>query len=125
MGQQQCHTCIVSDYLHSGLYLLILTIRIAHSPNGWTDGELGLEWLKNFDTQMKEKTNRWTQVLLLDGHSSHYTKEVLEYAQANNIVMLGYRPHWIHALQNLDIVCFARMKDAWKEEINVFKDLKN
>ena len=32
--------------------------------------------------------------------------------------MLGYPLHCMHALQGLDIVCFARMKDAWKEEID-------
>ena len=30
----------------------------------------------------------------------------------------------MHALQGLDVVCFARMKDAWKEEINMFEDLQ-
>ena len=59
----------------------------------------------------------------MDGHSSHYTPELLKYAQDNHIIILGYPPHCTHALQGLDVVCFARMKDAWKEEIRMFEDL--
>ena len=62
-----------------------------------------------------------TRVLLLDGHSSHHTPELLTFARENNIVILGYPPHCTHALQGLDVVCFARMKEAWKEEINAFE----
>ena len=58
----------------------------------------------------------------MDGHSSHYTLELLKYAQDNNII-LGYPPHYTHALQGLDVVCFARIKEAWKEQIHKFKDL--
>jgi len=76
-----------------------------------------------FDAQTKEKAAGATRVLLMDGHSSHYTPELLKYARENNIIILGYPPHCTHALQGLDVVCFARMKDAWKEEIRKFEDL--
>jgi len=59
----------------------------------------------------------------MDGHSSHYTPELLKYAQDDNIIILGYPPHCTHALQGLDVVCFARMKETWKEEIRKFEDL--
>ena len=39
--------------LHASILHLItqrVHFRICHSPNGWTDGELGLEWMiKDFD----------------------------------------------------------------------------
>jgi hypothetical protein len=63
-----------------------------------------------------------TRVLLLDGHSSHYTLDLVQYARANNITLLAYPPHCMHALQGLDVACFAKMKAAWKEEINTFED---
>lgn len=59
----------------------------------------------------------------MDSHSSHYTPELLAFAKANNIIILGYPPHCTHALQGLDIVCFAVIKQAWKEEIDKFKSL--
>lgn len=57
----------------------------------------------------------------MDDHSSHYTPELLSFAKANNIIILGYPPHCTHALQGLDVVCFVVMKQAWKEEINAFE----
>ena len=62
-------------------------------------------------------------MLILDGHSSHYTHALLEYARAHNTVILGYPPHCMHALQGLDAVCFARMKECWKEAISTFESL--
>lgn len=59
----------------------------------------------------------------MDGHSSHYTLELLDFARANNIIILGYPPHCTHALQGLDVVCFAVMKGTWREEINIFEEV--
>lgn len=39
--------------------------------------------------------------------------------------MATVRTHCTHALQGLDVVCFAKMKDIWKEEINTFEKLTN
>src|SRR4051794_38543097 len=59
----------------------------------------------------------------MDGHSSHYTLELLEYACANAIVILGYPPHCTHVLQGLDVVCFAKMKAEFRQEIQAYKNL--
>ena len=61
--------------------------------NGWTDGELAQEWIeKDFDATTKEKANGWTWILVMDGHSSHYTLDLLHYAQEHNIIVIGYPP---------------------------------
>lgn len=39
--------------------------------------------------------------------------EFIDYARANNIILLGYPAHCTHALQGLDVVCFAKMKEAF------------
>lgn len=46
---------------------------IAYSDKGWTNGEIGVEWIKSFDKEMHEKVNGWHRLLLVDGHNSHYT----------------------------------------------------
>ena len=100
------------------------SISNCHSPKGWTDAEISMEWMvKHFDVQTQDKAEGQTWVLLLDGHSSHYTPELLEYARDQNIMILGYPPHCTHALQGLDVVCFAWMKKAWKQVINEFATL--
>ena len=75
------------------------------SENGWTDGGIGRNWLEHvFDAETAEKAGGKPQVLIVDGHSSHYTAEFIQYAQDNNIIVLGYPPHCTHALQGLDVV---------------------
>ena len=94
---------------------------ISYSENGWTDAELALLWMvHDFDQQTCDKANGNVHILLLDGHSSHYSLELLKYACAHNIIILGYPPHCTHALQGLDVVCFAKMKEDWKTEIKAF-----
>jgi hypothetical protein len=79
--------------------------------------------MKDFDPQTHEKAAGETRVLLMDGHSSHYTADLLEYCVVNNIEVLGYPPHCTHALQGLDVVCFAKMKEFWKNQIDQFEVL--
>jgi hypothetical protein len=80
---------------------------------------------EDFDPATKAKAGGRTRVLLMDGHSlsSHYTYELLEYAEANNIAILGYPPHCTHVLQGLDVVCFAKMKTEFHREIREFEEL--
>jgi hypothetical protein len=46
---------------------------IATSPNGWTDNEVGLEWLKYFDRCTSKRSNSRYRLLILDGHESHHS----------------------------------------------------
>lgn len=94
----------------------------AVSENGWTDNQIGLDWLRDFDNETCAKANGRTRALLVDGHGSHLTPEVLRYAMDHNIEVLGYPPHCTHALQGLDVACFARLKDAWKDVIQTFEE---
>ena len=41
------------------------------SENGWTNNDLGLEWLKHFDTHTKSRTVGLYRLLILDGYESH------------------------------------------------------
>ena len=113
----------MSSYLIPLLYSNVVN-RMCLSVNGWTDSEIVLEWMKkDFEPSTREKAGSCTQVLLMDGHSSHYSPDVLKYALDHNIRILGYPPHCTHALQGLNVVCFAKMKDAWKEEISKFEQI--
>ena len=49
------------------------------SDKGWTDGEIGLAWLKNFNNQTQIKNEGWPHLLLLDEHNLHYTMGFIEY----------------------------------------------
>ena len=48
------------------------------SENGWTDSEIGRNWLEHvFDAETAEKAKGKPQVLIVDGHSSHYTADFI------------------------------------------------
>lgn len=95
---------------------------VSISENGWTDAELAMQWMtKDFEPQTREKANGETRVLFMDGHSSHYSSELLDFCTAHNIMILGYPPHCTHALQGLDVVCFTKHKEEWKAEIDAFE----
>jgi len=81
------------------------------------------EWIRTeFDPATSEKACGRKRVLLMDGHSSHFTPEVIEFALERNIAILGYPPHCTHALQGLDVVCFAKMKFEMKKSVADFED---
>jgi len=63
---------------------------MGYQKKGYTSGEIGVAWLKDWDKQTKEKADGRTRLLVVDGHSSHYTLEFLEYACNNDIVVLCY-----------------------------------
>jgi len=95
----------------------------AHSPNGWTDNELMLWWLEhNFDADTHDKANDRCRVLLLDGHRSHLTLELILYAWAANITILCYPPHTTHILQGLDVVSCTQLKQMYSQEVKAFEE---
>lgn len=90
--------------------LRLIKIRIGYQKKGWTDGEIGAEWMKIFEEQTREKADGEHQLLLLDGHNSHFTVEFLQLARLRNIVVLCYPAHGTHIYQGLDIIIFAVFK---------------
>ena len=88
---------------------------LGHSTKGYTDGEIGVEWIKQFDKQTHVKAAGHRRLLLVDGHNSHYTHAFLEYARKNRIVVLCYPSHLTHIYQGLDVVIFSVLKQRWTE----------
>jgi hypothetical protein len=88
---------------------------LGYSKKGWTDGEIGAEWIKHFDEQTKRKAEGKWRLLLVDSHNSHYTQEFLVYAVEHRIHVLCYPAHGTHIYQGLDVVIFAVLKLYWTE----------
>jgi hypothetical protein len=63
--------CTSAARLHDNSTLTFA--RLGHSYKGWTDGKIGVKWMKDFDCQTKAKANGWHHLLLVDSHKSHYT----------------------------------------------------
>jgi hypothetical protein len=90
---------------------------IATTPNGWTNNETGLEWLKHFDQHTINRSVGTYRLLILDGHESHQSTDFEEYCKEKKIIPLYMPPHSSHLLQPLDIACFGPLKQAYGREI--------
>jgi hypothetical protein len=90
---------------------------IAVSDNGWTNNELGVEWLKHFNAHTKARVVGARRLLILNSHESHQSLEFQELCKENNIYTLCMPPHSSHLLQPLDVSCFSLLKRAYSREV--------
>ena len=91
----------------------------ATSPNGYTDHELGFEWVsKVFHPSTVATCRGHTRLLLMDGHSSHLTSQFLGFCHDNNILPLCLPSHTTHLLQPLDVGCFAPLAHYYRAEVD-------
>ena len=117
MGAGKSIGCIVRSLPFPTILISnFVFLSLGHSKKGWTDGELGREWIEDFNNKTKAKANGRTRYLLVDGHNSHYTVGFLLYASEHNIEILCYPSHCTHIYQGLDVVIFSRLKKYWQEE---------
>jgi hypothetical protein len=86
------------------------------SKKGWVDGEINVEFIKDFHEQTKRDAAGKTRLLVVDSHISHFTKPFLNFAQKHRIQVLCYPAHATHIYQGLDVVVFGPLKLYWSEE---------
>jgi hypothetical protein len=91
---------------------------VTASPSGWTNDDIGLQWLiQVFDQETRAKAQRSYQLLYVDGHSSHVTIPFLEYCDAQKILVLQFPPHATHTLQPLNVVVFKSLSSAYSRQL--------
>lgn len=92
---------------------------LTSSANGWTNDELGFDWLVNlFDQETRVKAKRDWRLLFLDGHGSHLTIQFLDWCQSNKILVAVYPPHSTHRLQPLDVSLFAPLATFYSQGLD-------
>ena len=80
--------------------------------SGYVDNNVFLRWMHLFiDNVGCKKTT--PHLLLLDGHESHKTLDVILYARENGVVILTFPPHCTHRLQPRDRTFFRSLKAAY------------
>jgi hypothetical protein len=94
------------------------SLYVGVSPTGWTNDDLGVEWLKKvFDPPTKRKARRKYRALVLDGHGSHVTRRFIDYCDKHRILLLIFPPHATHTLQPLDVACFKSLSQNYSKEL--------
>ena len=94
-----------SDYSSSGpdgcLY--------AKSESGYMDGELFQQWFEKIF--LSKTAHLRPSMLILDGHSSHLTIDLIDLARKNDVILYCLPPHLTYLLQPLDVAVFKSLKD--------------
>ena len=88
------------------------------SPQGWIDQELFVKWLEKLFIENIPKTR--PVLLLLDGHSSHFTPEAIKVAAESEIVLFCLPPNATHMAQPLDVSFFGPLKKHWYNVCHTF-----
>lgn len=104
-----------------GMWVLTGGFSVTMSEKGWSDNELGLEWLKIYDCETQAKANGHWRAVILDGHDTHVTLEVIQHAHTNKIVIACLPPHTTHVLQPLDLGLNGPLKIALREEAYTYE----
>ena len=91
--------------------------RYAASSTGWSDNELGVEWIQYFDQATSPKALLGTRHLVFDGHGSHLSYNFIKYAFDNTIKLICLPPHATHILQGLDVVIFGPLQRAYSSVV--------
>ena len=92
--------------------------QIATSENGWTDNELGVDWLKRcFEPATAKYLHGDYRLLMVDGHASHISTEFIKFCNEKKIIPLYLPPHTTHLLQPLDVSVFGPLSREYKKQL--------
>lgn len=93
------------------------------TETGWSNGQVLMKYLKNHFLKYVQKgfgDNNDPILLIYDGHASHVNLDIMKWALEHNIILFVLPPHASHALQPLDVGCFAPFKACYYSECNLF-----
>jgi len=78
------------------------------SDSGWSNGAIFRQYLaEHFIKYVQGRDVQQPILLLYDGHRSHISLNIIEWAKAQNIILFVLPPHTSHVLQPLDVGCFG------------------
>jgi DDE superfamily endonuclease/Tc5 transposase-like DNA-binding protein len=91
----------------------------AFSDNGWTDNDLGYEYIQAFDraTASKSPANEH-RLVIMDNHGSHVTWRFIKFALERRIVLVCLPPHSTHLLQPCDVGLFQPLQAAYGRQVD-------
>ncbi|EMT73018.1 hypothetical protein FOC4_g10001867 [Fusarium odoratissimum] len=86
------------------------------TETGWSNSHIFYLWFRdNFLPETAVEPGQW-RILILDGHKSHITVEIMYLAWINKVQLLYLPPHSSHATQPLDVGIFGILKRFFHEE---------
>ncbi|KAJ8024178.1 hypothetical protein HOLleu_36831 [Holothuria leucospilota] len=85
--------------------------------SGWSNGEVFMDYIQNHITKYMPSCSDNDHVLFLyDGHKSHISLPLIEFALTQKIILFVPPPHTSHILQPLDVSVFGPLKRCFHSE---------
>ena len=113
-------------FMESWIEELVGQGKIGLSRKGWTNNSLGFEWFQEiFEPWTKATQKGEYRMLLVDGHSSHITGDVIQFCVNHKILLICLPSHTTHELQPLDVSYFLPLANKYRrllgEQFNMWK----
>ncbi len=86
------------------------------SKTGWSNSSVFLEYLQNHFLQYAKSGPDDHILLLYDGHRSHISPFLVDWAKDNHIILFVLPPHTSHILQPMDVGCFGPFSKIYSAE---------
>jgi hypothetical protein len=84
------------------------------SESGWSNTEIFSTYMKDHLAPLLPARDQGNYVLVMyDGHKSHVSLALIQWARENNIILFVLPPHCSHLLQPLDVTCYGPFENAW------------
>ena len=92
------------------------------SDSGWSNSTIFRQYLEDhFLPHVRPDIQSSEHILLLyDGHASHVSPHLIQWAKSNNIILFVLPPHTSHLLQPLDVGIFGPFKSYYHSECSLF-----
>lgn len=88
------------------------------NETAYMNDQLALDWVKLFEKWSRNRRVRGWRLLILDGHTTHGTREVIEFCDAHNILIFCMLPHTTHLCQPLDVRVFQQYKHWYGKAVS-------
>jgi DDE superfamily endonuclease/helix-turn-helix, Psq domain len=86
------------------------------SETGWSNHAIFRHYIQNHFVKFIPGRGNQKVLLILDGHKSHVSVGLCEWARDNGIILFYLPPHTSHILQPLDVSCYGPFERIFNNE---------
>ncbi|XP_041379546.1 uncharacterized protein LOC121392379 [Gigantopelta aegis] len=86
------------------------------SKSGWSNSDIFQTWLADHFAKYAKVGGDKKTLLLYDGHRSHISPYLVDFAVRNGIILFVLPPHTSHILQPMDVGCFGPFSKVFSDE---------
>ncbi|XP_041484938.1 uncharacterized protein LOC121431436 [Lytechinus variegatus] len=95
--------------------------KMTLTETGWSNGAVFSKFLtEHFVPSLPPREDGEYVLLMYDGHTSHISTTVIDFARANQVILFVLPAHTSHITQPLDVACFSAMKSAYNQECALY-----